>query len=192
MRLRFVALIAGLCMSNFLALAQSPQNQSTASHNGEAIYTAAKPKLLQIRSLVTASGNQSSIGSGFLVLDGSLAITNYHVVSQVALEPDSYRLEYLGTNAEKGSLRLIAIDAAHDLAVVALDRRIGPGLDFAQREIPKGERAWSLGNPLDLGFTIVEGVYNGPVGTSYGERLHFVGAINAGMSGGPAEHDHLG
>jgi serine protease Do len=42
-----------------------------------------------------------------------------------------------------------------------------------------------MGNPLDLGFTIVEGTYNGLVDRSYDERIHFSGAINAGMSGGP-------
>jgi serine protease Do len=43
-----------------------------------------------------------------------------------------------------------------------------------------------MGNPLDLGFTIVEGTYNGLVERSYNERVHFTGAINPGMSGGPA------
>jgi len=43
-----------------------------------------------------------------------------------------------------------------------------------------------MGNPLDLGFTIVEGTWNGLVEHSYNERVHFTGAINPGMSGGPA------
>ena len=43
-----------------------------------------------------------------------------------------------------------------------------------------------MGNPLDLGFTIVEGTYNGFVEKSYNARMHFTGAINPGMSGGPA------
>jgi serine protease Do len=43
-----------------------------------------------------------------------------------------------------------------------------------------------MGNPLDLGFTIVEGTYNGFVEKSYNARVHFTGAINPGMSGGPA------
>ena len=54
--------------------------------------------------------------------------------------------------------------------------------------LPKGERLYSMGNPLDLGFTIVEGTYNGPVERSYNERIHFSGAINPGMSGGPDRH----
>src|SRR4029079_1182406 len=51
--------------------------------------------------------------------------------------------------------------------------------------LPKGERIYAMGNPLDLGFTIVEGTYNGLVDKSYDERIHFSGSINPGMSGGP-------
>ena len=43
-----------------------------------------------------------------------------------------------------------------------------------------------MGNPLDLGFTIIEGIYNGLVERSYNEQIYFTGALNPGMSGGPA------
>ena len=42
-----------------------------------------------------------------------------------------------------------------------------------------------MGNPLDLGFTIIEGTYNGLVDRTYNDRVHFSGALNPGMSGGP-------
>ena len=51
--------------------------------------------------------------------------------------------------------------------------------------LQKVERLYSMGNPLDLGFTISEGTYNGLVEHTYNERIHFTGALNPGMSGGP-------
>jgi serine protease Do len=156
----------------------------------ERLYAAARPKLLQIRTLLAAAGQQSSIGSGFLVSANGLAITNYHVVSQFALEPATYRLEYMAADGSRGDVALLAIDVPNDLAVVRVDKRDAPFFQFDARAltegVPKGEHLYSMGNPLDLGFTIVEGTYNGLVERSYNERIHFTGAVNPGMSGGPA------
>jgi hypothetical protein len=144
---------------------------------------------VQIRTLLQSAGRQSTIGSGFLVSEDGFAITNYHVVSQFALDPRTYRLEYLAPDGAKGALKLLAIDVPHDLAVVKLESKGLPAFSFDPRAIagrlPKGERIYAMGNPLDLGFTIVEGTYNGLVDKSYDERIHFSGAINPGMSGGP-------
>ena len=190
-----VALLSALgiaCASASLQAQTVPQTvdqQPSPSSSAEQIYAAARPRLLQIRTLVAAAGRQSSIGSGFLVSSGGLAITNYHVVSQFALEPATYRLEYAAADGSRGSLQLLAIDLANDLAVVRLEGHDLPHFDFDERALngsmPKGERLYSMGNPLDLGFTIVEGTYNGLVDRSYGERVHFSGALNPGMSGGP-------
>jgi len=159
------------------------------SSTAERVYEMAKPRILQIRTLLQAAGRQSSIGSGFLVSAEGLAITNYHVVSQLALDPRTYRLEYLAPDGAKGPLQLLSIDVANDLAVVRVDRAGLPFFDFDPRalagQLPKGERIYAMGNPLDLGFTIIEGTYNGLVDRSYDERIHFSGAINPGMSGGP-------
>jgi serine protease Do len=110
-------------------------------------------------------------------------------VSQYALDPKTFRLEYLAPDGAAGPLKLLAIDVPHDLAVVKVDRAGLPYFDFDPRalgaRLPKGERIYAMGNPLDLGFTIVEGTYNGLVDKSYDERIHFSGAINPGMSGGP-------
>ncbi len=111
------------------------------------------------------------------------------MVSQYALDPKTYRLEFLAPDGGKGTLKLLAFDVAHDLAVVKVERADLPYFEFDPRaladKLPKGERIYAMGNPLDLGFTIVEGTYNGLVDKSYDERIHFSGAINPGMSGGP-------
>ena len=58
---------------------------------------------------------QSSIGSGFLVSADGLAVTNYHVVSQYALEPATYRLEYIAPDGKRGAVKLLAFDIANAL-----------------------------------------------------------------------------
>ena len=179
------------------AIAQNPPaappatevQQPPLSSTAERVYDYSKPRIVQIRTLLQAAGRQSSLGSGFLVSADGYAVTNYHVVSRFALDPKTYRLEYLAPDGAKGPLQLLAIDVAHDLAVVKIERADLPFFQFDARalasRLPKGERIYAMGNPLDLGFTIVEGTYNGLVDKSYDERIHFSGAINPGMSGGP-------
>ena len=43
-----------------------------------------------------------------------------------------------------------------------------------------------MGNPHDLGMSIVEGTYNGLLEKSMYRKIHFSGSLNGGMSGGPA------
>ena len=149
----------------------------------------AKPRILQIRTLLQAAGRQSSLGSGFLVSADGLAITNYHVVSQLRARSQDLPPRIPRPRRRQGTLKLLAIDVPHDLAVVKVERTGLPFFDFDPRalggKLPKGERIYAMGNPLDLGFTIIEGTYNGLVDKSYDERIHFSGAINPGMSGGP-------
>jgi serine protease Do len=188
-----IAAVLALCVFGgirLVAVAQPSEKRTPKlSSTAERVYKSARPRLLQVRTILANAGRQSSIGSGFLVSASGLAVTNYHVVSQFAMEPTTYRLEYTAADGARGTLTLLAFDIANDLAVVQLDRAAQGFFEFDARalhEMPaKGERLYSMGNPLDLGFTIVEGTYNGTVERSYNERIHFSGAINPGMSGGP-------
>ena len=160
----------------------------TPSSAAQTLYSAAKADLLQIRMLLRNGRSQSSVGSGFLVGTGNLVLTNYHVVSQMALDPDVYVGEYVDTDGNGGPIELLAVDVLHDLAVVRVNRN-GTGF-FQVGEKPvklvQGQYLYSLGNPLDLGFAISEGSYNGIVTRSFYEQLIFTGPINSGMSGGPS------
>jgi S1-C subfamily serine protease len=147
---------------------------------------AARDAVVQIRGFFEGSASSAFHGSGFAVDDGRKIVTNYHVVAQAVLYPRQYRLEYLASDGQQGLLHVLAIDIRHDLAVVMADDLELPPLKL-RSEIPaQGERAWSIGFPLDLGLTITEGVANGLVENSIEQRIHYTGAINSGMSGGPA------
>jgi hypothetical protein len=158
------------------------------SSTAERIFENARGKLLQIRTELAATGRQSTLGSAFLV-GNDLAITNYHVVAQYALEPNLYRLEYFTATNDHGSLQVVDFDIADDLALVKIDRAQSEHFTFDPRkleDLTKGEQLYAMGNPLDIGFAIVEGTYNGLVERSYTPHIHFSGAVNPGMSGGPA------
>jgi serine protease Do len=158
------------------------------SSAAQGLYSAAKADLLQIRMLLRNGRSQSTVGSGFLVGTSNLVLTNYHVVSQLALDPGVYQGEWVDTDGKTGPIELLAVDVLHDLAVVRVDRN-GTGF-FSVPERPvrltQGQYLYSLGNPLDLGFAISEGSYNGVITRSFYDQLIFTGPINSGMSGGPS------
>ena len=72
----------------------------TPSTAAQDLYSAARADLLQIRMLLKNGRSQSTVGSGFLVGTGNLVLTNYHVVSQMALDPEVYIGEYVDTDGK--------------------------------------------------------------------------------------------
>jgi len=161
-----------------------PQPSSAAQH----LYAAAKNDILQVRSLLRSGRTQSSVGSGFLIGTSNLVVTNYHVVSQFALDPETYVGEWVDTGGQRGNVELLAVDVLHDLAVLRVTRN-GTGFFRIPEPLAKlnqGQYLYSMGNPLDLGFAISEGAYNGVIARSFYDQLLFTGPINAGMSGGPS------
>jgi len=171
-----------------------PAPPPTVSASARRLYERSKGQLLQIRTLLKTQDSQASVGSGFLVSDDGHVVTNYHVISQFALEPDSYRLRYATTDGQSGALELLDFDARRDLALLrAVDDGKGAGLKgrgalaFRPQTQPlaKGERIYSMGNPHDVAFAVVEGNYNGLVERSFDPLIYYAGGINPGMSGGP-------
>lgn len=173
----------------------SSASSAAVSAPAQRAYSQARAQLVQVRTLLQGQDSQSSVGSGFVVSDEGHIITNYHVVSEVALQPKRYRLVFSTVERTEGPLQLLAFDVLHDLALVkpaapgALAGR--PPLRFRPRAEPltQGERIYSLGNPLDVGFAVVEGTYNGLVERSFYPTIFFSGSLNPGVSGGPTLDD---
>jgi S1-C subfamily serine protease len=170
------------------------QQPPTVSASARRLYERSKGQLLQIRTLLKTQDSQASVGSGFLVSNDGHIVTNYHVISQFALEPDSYRLRYATTDGQGGALELLDFDARRDLALLrAVDDGKGGGLKGRgalafrplSQPLAKGERIYSMGNPHDVAFAVVEGNYNGLVERSFDPLIYYAGGINPGMSGGP-------
>ena len=146
----------------------------------------ARESVVQIRGFFGDAGTSTFHGSGFAANADGMIITNYHVVAAAVLHPRQYRLEYVTSENRTGRLHVYAIDVRNDLAVVKADELKLPPLKLRAQIPRQGDRAYSIGFPLDLGLTITEGVANGLVANGLDQRIHYTGAINSGMSGGPA------
>jgi serine protease Do len=147
----------------------------------------ARESVVLVRGFFGAAASSAFHGTGFAVGDEGFIITNYHVVSEAVMHPRRYRLEYLTADNRRGQLRVYAVDVRNDLAVVKPTEDLQLPALRLRTDIPRqGARAYSIGFPLNLGLTITEGVANGVVASGFDQRIHYTGAINSGMSGGPA------
>jgi S1-C subfamily serine protease len=168
-----------------VAVPDQPVRAAT-SESASSILSRVRPAVIQIKGFFGSNAAHAFHGTGFAVAPEGVFMTNYHVVAEKVLYPDKYRLEYRTADGKTGRVVVIAIDARHDLAVV---RAIGhaPAPLKLEPVVPAmGSRTYSVGFPLDVGLTITEGVSNGRVEDSFDPRIHYSGAINGGMSGGPA------
>lgn len=178
----FLNLVLGTLL---LCLGLSSYAQA-ASEDASELFEQYRDSVFQVRTIDVASGDKASIGSGFVVSGGEYIATNFHVVSLKVHASDVYRLELVRENGETLDARIVAIDVVHDLALLSTDANLPRGFRFKNGRPDQGQRIFSLGNPQDLGMTIIEGNYNGRVQKSRYEKILFSGSLNSGMSGGPA------
>ena len=156
------------------------------SESARDVLARTRPSVVQIKGFFGGNSAQAFHGTGFAVGPGGLLLTNFHVVAELVAYPDKYRLEYRTPEGKTGAIAVLAIDVLHDLALVRAAGFDAAPLALAANTPAKGARAYSIGFPLDVGLTITEGVSNGKVEDSFESRIHYSGAINGGMSGGPA------
>ena len=151
--------------------------------NASALFSKYKSSIYQVRVINDATGQKTMIGSAFVVGDGTLLATNYHVISD-AIDKDNHHIEYVDSHDHKGVLSLVDVDVINDLALLRAQKPLGQAMTFGK--IPdQGAPLYSLGNPHDLGFVIIDGTNNALVKKFAREKIFFSGSINGGMSGGP-------
>ena len=174
--------------------AEPPADAASApvSLSARKVYEQARTQLVQIRTLLKGRGSQTSVGSGFFVSNDGWIVTNFHVVSEAALKPEHHDLVYVTADGREAPVVILQIDVLHDLALLRASDAKGRRFDALPlratdaKPLAQGERMYSLGNPLDVGFAVAEGTYNGVVRRSFYPQIFFGGALSAGMSGGPA------
>lgn len=180
--LRFTFALAVVLMTVPSAFAQSETQYSE-------LFESLQPGLYTVEVVDRISNNKNAQGSGFIVTEDGVLATNYHVVSEFVLDPDRYSLRYRDAAGETGPLEVLEVDVLHDLALVRFTdgapQDAPRPFELAESEPRMGETLLALGNPYDIGISIVPGTYNGLLENQYRKNIHFTGALNPGMSGGP-------
>ena len=163
-------LIAGPSSSN----AQSIKNREVSYSTLTEAVEAAKKSTVTVR---TAAGH----GSGFAIGDGSLVLTNAHVVGEAKTV----------TIVTSGGLSLdgevVKVSKERDAALVTLSGLRLPALRINTSIPPSASQIYALGSPLDerLSGTITEGIVSGTRLFDGYEWIQSDVAINPGNSGGP-------
>ncbi len=184
---RAVVALAALAAAGSLGALQRRGTPAPADDGGEtpAVFRRHAAQVPKLQVVEIRSGAKQVTGSGFYVSADGLAITNYHVISDLVREPDEYRAELLEPGGRATPVRVIAVDVVHDLAVIRTAAAPPGWFPLAPVSIAQGRRLYALGHPGDLGIAIVEGTFNGLLPHTLYPRIHFTGSINPGMSGGP-------
>ena len=126
--------------------------------------------------------SSGSFGSGFIINETGIAITNAHVVDTMrefeAILHDGKRVQGI----------VLGVSEDDDLALVSLD---GDGYEFLRlgrkREIRIGDAVLTIGTPEDtqLGQTVSKGIISGIRQLDGHSRIQTDAPLNQGNSGGP-------
>ncbi len=129
---------------------------------------------------------QNSLGSGVILTEDGIAVSNYHVVGQATV------IRVVLNDRREYDASILLADKESDLAILQIED--APDLPFlALRDsetLEVGELVLAIGNPFGVGQTVTSGIVSGLArsGTATGSaRGYFIqtdAAINPGNSGG--------
>lgn len=129
---------------------------------------------------------QNSLGSGVIVNEKGLIITNNHVIN------GADEIKVVLTDRREFDAKLLASDKKTDIAILKIDSK-GSGLPFLELrdsdELQIGDLVLAIGNPFGVGQTVTSGIVSAMARTQIGSSdLNFFiqtdAAINPGNSGG--------
>ncbi|MFP4168536.1 MAG: DegQ family serine endoprotease [Desulfonatronovibrionaceae bacterium] len=132
---------------------------------------------------------QRSLGSGFIISDDGLIVTNNHVVKGADEINVKFRTEKEGEKSYPAEV--IGTDSETDLALIKINADIElPVLEFGDSEdMQVGQWVLAIGNPFGLDHTVTAGIISAKgrvIGAgAYDNFLQTDASINPGNSGGP-------
>jgi serine protease Do len=128
---------------------------------------------------------QEARGSGFIIRQDGLIVTNNHVVR------DQKSVKVTMDDGTELNAKVLGADPRTDIAVLKIDA--GKPLPFIQlgnsQEVKPGEWVVAMGNPFGLGGTVTAGIVSAvsrDIGSGpYDQFIQVDAPINQGNSGGP-------
>ncbi len=135
------------------------------------------------RDIIIQIATPYSTGTGFLLLQEGLIVTNNHIVQ------DNRDAVVLGEQLPKQLARIVYADPKYDLAFL----EVGPAVPPAgmpelgdEERLSEGDIVVSIGHPFGLQFSVTQGVVSNTRREVEGVRyLQHDAALNPGNSGGP-------
>ena len=131
--------------------------------------------------------NVAGLGSGFIIDESGIAITNNHVVTGSA-----FLQVYIGGDSEPHNARVLGVSECSDLAVIDIDGDGFPYLGWYTGDITPGLDVYAAGYPLgDPEFTLTRGIVSKARAdgetewASVDAVIEHDATINPGNSGGP-------
>ena len=129
---------------------------------------------------------QNSLGSGVILSDDGIVVSNYHVVGQAT------DIRVVLNDRREFNAQVLLADKEADIAILKLDGVEDlPSLDLRDSDqVEVGELVLAIGNPFGVGQTVSSGIVSGLArsGTATGNaRGYFIqtdAPINPGNSGG--------
>lgn len=129
---------------------------------------------------------QNSLGSGVIVSEDGLVVSNYHVVGGAT------DIRVVLKDRREVAAKVVLADEESDLAILQLDE--AEGLTAVQlrdsETLEVGELVLAIGNPFGVGQTVSSGIISGlartgaMLGNARGYFIQTDAAINPGNSGG--------
>jgi hypothetical protein len=152
------------------------------------IYNRVKQNVVLISSDYSV-GSTQSIGSGFIVDEEGLVVTNLHVIYGL----NAVRIK-AGNNQTYEAEGVLYFDAKNDLALLKMkktDKSFWDAIEMGKpEELEIGERVYAVGNPAGMEFSLSEGIVSGkrtedPIKNEARKLIQITAPISPGNSGGP-------
>jgi S1-C subfamily serine protease len=157
-------------------------------------YEVIRPSVVRVRALeIDPDGdeeNEKSVGSGVVIVDRGVILTNLHAVAGARLVRVTF------SEGHQSEAAVISVQPENDLAVLqakSVPDDLAPATLRSAADLALGDRVMAVGFPFGIGPSVSAGVVSG-LGREYvspeGKRLltnliQFDAAANPGNSGGP-------